>query len=179
MSSIKVARLNVTDMSFMGFVVKLNDTFRLGAVTIEVLPKSMIVMSSATWSSLVSEHTRGGVTPILDALEAELGKALGSMKTSMVDLSVKSPRKVVDRRRVTRYSDDRVDYVCSGIGDLVAQMSNLLGMATCSEGSVTSVAKRYAELATEMKGLREAVTRAEGQFEVAQQLVVQLMGRSE
>lgn len=162
-------------MAFMGFTVDLVDTYRLGAVTIQPLEQQMM-MSSATWSALVSENNRGGVTPALDDVQEAVSEAVLKLRTQMLDLSLKGTRKVVDRRRVTRYSDDRVDYVCNGISDLVQQMSNLLGMSGRSEGSITEVAKRYAELASEMKALREAVVVAEGRFEVAQQQVMQLMG---
>ncbi len=172
---LKVARLQQNPMQFMGLLISLNDAFRLGTITVDP-STNKIVMSSASWSALVSEHNRGGVTPILDTVETAVGEAVATMRTQMLDLSLKGPRKVVDRRRVTRYSDDRVDYVCNGISDLVAQMSNLLGMTGRSEGSVAEVAKRYAELASEMKKLRAAITEAEGKFEVAQQQVMQLMG---
>lgn len=172
---LRVARLLQSPMQFMGMLVVLNDTYRVGVISIEPTQNN-IVMSSGTWSALVSENNRGGTTPVLDLIENAVVEAVGQVRVKMLDLSLKGPRKVVDRRRVTRYSDDRVDYVCNGISDLVAQMSNLLSMSNRSDGSVTEVAKRYVELATEMKKLRDAVTEAEGKFEVAQQQVIQLMG---
>ena len=171
-----ILRLDVIGMMIGGLRVRLNDTFRLGAVMVDVHGGKELVMSSATWSALVTEDQRGGYTPTFDFLENKALAAGEAMKVVMVDLAVSLNRKIIDKRRVTRYSDDRVDFICRGISDLVAQMSNLLAMREVSEGSVSVCAKRYAELAAEMKALRVAVTTAEGQFEVAQHQVVQLMG---
>lgn len=172
-------RIDLKAMTFMGLPVKLNDTFRLGAFQarppLPFDPEGSVTCSTASWSHLLTEQGRGGVTPALDAVEMAVGEAVSMAKVKMIDLSFKGPTKVVDRRRVTRYSDDRVDYICRGISDLVSQMSTLSQMPGRSDGSVASVAKRYAELASEMKELRTLVANAEGMFEVAQQQVVNLM----
>lgn len=173
--TLRAARVDARGMTVCAYSVKINDTFRLGAVSIA--PETLTVaMSSASWSAVVSEHNRGGRTPVIDTLEKEIAEADDMALARMTDLSMKGPTKVVDRRRVTRYSDDRVDFICRGISDLVSQMSNLLSAPSVGDGQVSAVAKRYAELATEMRELREAVTNAEGMFEVAQQQVMQLMG---
>lgn len=167
--------------------VHFNETFRLGAVKVDILQVGggdwtvSLVTSTATWSHLQSEEARGGATPTLDILEREVDEAVSQVQTRMVDLSMKGPRKVVDRRTVTRPSNDRVEFVCRGIADLVAQMATLMGMPehTRSDNQVTQVAKRYTELAQEMGELRRAITEAEGYFELAQQQVISLMGGDE
>jgi hypothetical protein len=190
--TLRLARLNVEAGTFCGCLVALNDTFRLGLVTINPGPSAnldgggcpldsgSLVMSTGTWSALVAENQKGGKTPFLDVLEANVWEATTTMQTRMVDLS-KGPKKTVDRRTVTRYSDDRVDYVCRGISDLVSQMSTLLAQPKHlrSDGSVAGVAKRYVELMSEMKALREAMLAADGHCEIAQQFVIALMGEDE
>lgn len=162
--------------------IRWNETYRLGAITVEIDPKGavepVLVLSTATWSFLQEEERRGGATPTLDHVDQEIVGALGAMRTKMIDLGLKGPRKVVDRRVATRPSNDRVEFVCRGISDLVAQMSTLMSVPehTRSENQVTQVAKRYAELAGEMGELRKALTAAEGSFEIAQQQVIALMG---
>ena len=170
-----VLRLDARNVAISGCGVRINDTFRLGAVKLEWVVtvgggyRVMPTMSSATWSSLVTEKQRSAHTPALDVLERAIADVKVTIKTTMVELGGKGPTKVVDRRRVARYTDDRVDFVGRGISDLVSQMSNLLSKpsASRSDGTVASVAKRYAELASEMKLLRAALTDAEGRFEIA------------
>lgn len=167
--------------------VQFNETFRLGAVKVDFVTAKdgnqhlALVCSTATWSALQAEEARGGKTETLDILEREVGEAVSLVQTRMVDLSMKGPRKVVDRRTVTRPSNDRVEFVTRGITDLVSQMATLMGMPehARSDNQVTQVAKRYAELAGEMEQLRRAVIEAEGNFELAQQQVIALMGGNE
>lgn len=164
-----------------------NETFRLGAVKIDFVPQKngdvtlALVCSTGTWSALQHEERRGGTTPTVDILEREINEAVTVVQARMVDLNMKGPRKVVDRRTVTRPSNDRVEFVCRGIADLTSQMATLMGMpeGTRSDNQITQVAKRYAELAGEMSRLRTALTDAEGQFEVAQQQIMALMGGDE
>lgn len=160
-----------------GWPVSFNDTYRPGTVVCDYnTPQPILRMSNTTCSALLHETKQGGHMPLLLALEKEMDEAEAQMQTKMVDLGAKTGRKVVDRRTVTRYSDDRVDFVCRGISDLSSQLATLLGQGAPSEGSVAHAAKRYAELAAEMKKLRAAMVAAEGHFEVAQIQVMKLMG---
>lgn len=158
-----------------GIECTINESFRLGAI--QLAPEQgLVTLSSATLSWLDATERKGGPEwgAVASSLRTTLRAAEKSMQTQMVDLT--RVAKVVDRRRVTRPAEDRVEHVCRGIADLTQQMAGMLsGRVTHDETMVSGVAKRYSLLAAEMAKLREALTQAEGMFEVAQIQVVQLM----
>lgn len=175
-ATLRVARLDPQKQTFLGYPFYIQEGFRRGVVKVTPDPELRLQMSASTYSALNAERLTGGATPLLDMLEQEVIDAGADMQTRMVDLG-KGPKKVVDRRTVTRPSDDRVEYVVQGISDLTSQMATLLAQPqhVRSEGTVNGAAKRYAELAEEMKKLRRAMMQAEGAFEVAQAQVIVLM----
>lgn len=162
-------------MKLEGIECAINESFRLGAVQLDIEHKRC-VMSSGTLSWLDTTERKGGPEwgAVANLLRNALRQAERTMQTQMVDLTRSA--KVVDRRKVTRPAEDRVELVCRGIADLTQQMSGMLsGRVRHDENMVNGVAKRYSALAAEMAKLREALTNAEGMFEVAQMQVVQLM----
>lgn len=160
----------------VGVQVAINDTFRSGVLMMEP-EQQRISCSSTTLSWLDSMETSGGekwrkVAGVLHAAVEEAGKA---MKSQMVDVGAKVGLRVVDRRRMTRPTNDRLDFVCQGISDLVAQMSPFCDGRTLSGNQVGNFVKRYGELRDEMKKLRDDLAQAEGRFEIAQAQIVKLM----
>lgn len=162
-------------MKLEGIECAINESFRLGVVQLDIEHKRC-VMSSGTLSWLDASERKGGPEwgGVANMLRTALRTAERTMQAQMIDLT--KTAKVVDRRRVTRPAEDRVELVCRGIADLTQQMSGMLsGRVRHDDAMVSGVAKRYSALAAEMAKLREALTNAEGMFEVAQMQVVQLM----
>lgn len=169
-------------MKIEGIDVVLNDTFRLGVLMLEIgnsQRAGRIICSTGTLSWLDATESKGGREwgIVANGLRAEIRKVGESMATStMVDLTSRG-HKVVDRRKVTRPSDDRIQHLCQGISDLVAQMAAMLaGQVEATPELIGGTARRYAGFAAEMKDIRELLTGVEGMFDLAQMQVVQLMG---
>jgi hypothetical protein len=162
-------------MKIEGIQCAINESFRLGVAQFDV-EQQRVVLSSGTLNWLDATERKGGPEwgSVSNLLRTTIRTAERTMQTQMVDLT--KVAKVVDRRRVTRPAEDRVELVCRGISDLTAQMSGMLsGRVVHNDAMVAGVAKRYSALAAEMAALREALTNAEGMFEIAQVQVVQLM----
>lgn len=159
-----------------GIQVAINESFRLGAIQLDPSVQKITTSSGTlTWLDQTERKNGPDWGPIANLLRTTIKESGRTMQTQMVDLT--KVAKVVDRRKVTRPAEDRVELVCRGIADLSAQMSGMLsGRVSHDENMVNGVAKRYATLAAEMAKLREALTNAEGMFEVAQIQVMQLMG---
>lgn len=176
-------RLRLVDAALAkigGVPVQINETFRAGTLMLEP-DKQHVVCSTTTLKWLDGVETDGGATwrKVGQVLHAELEESGAQMKARMVDVGARVGLKVVDRRRTTRPSNDRIDFVCNGISDLVAQMAPFCDGRTLSGNQVQNFAKRYGELRDEMAKLRADLTAAEGRFEVAQHQIVQLMDGQE
>lgn len=165
-----------------GAQVRINESFRVGVVEFQffndstTLPPLSVVTSSATLSWLDGTERKGGPEwgAVANLIRTTMKNAETKMQTQMVDLT--KVAKVVDRRKVTRPSDDRVEHVCVGIRDLTGQMASMLsGHVVHDDTMVNGVAKRYSALAAEMQELRQRLTEAEGMFEIAQAQVIALM----
>ena len=169
-------------MKIEGIGVVINETFREGVLMLETGTSTRpgrIVCTSSTLSWLDASEQRGGRDwgALANVLRDEIKLAGDEMAQSkMVDLTTRG-HKVVDRRRVTRPSDDRLDHLAQGISDLTQQMAAMLaGQVVASPKLVAGTAKRYAELAAEMRDIRSLFTNCEGMFDIAQMQVVTLMG---
>lgn len=172
-------------MKIEGIAVVINETFREGVLMLETgtsMRTGRIICTSGTLAWLDATEQKGGRDwgALANVLRAEIKKAGDEMAQSkMVDLTTKG-HKVVDRRRVTRPSDDRLDHLVQGISDLTQQMAAMLaGQVVASPQLVAGTAKRYAELAAEMREIRGLFTACEGMFDIAQMQVVTLMGADE
>lgn len=163
-------------MKIVGVPVTINDTFRTGALMLEP-EHQRITCSAATLSWLESAEVNGGDTwrKVAGVLHAAVEEAGARMKSQMVDVGAKVGLRVVDRRRTTRPSNDRLDFVCQGISDLVAQMAPFCDGRELTGNQVGNFVKRYGELRDQMAILRKSMDDAEGRFELAQAQVVKLM----
>lgn len=163
-----------------GVPVQINEAFRAGTLMLEP-EKQQIVCSTTTLKWLDGVETDGGATwrKVGQVLHQELEESGAAMKARMVDVGARVGLKVVDRRKITRPSNDRVDFVCGGISDLVSQMAPFCDGRKLSGNQVQNFAKRYGELRDEMAKLRAAVAAAEGAFELAQHQIVRLMDGQE
>lgn len=174
-------------MKIEGIQVVINESFRIGVLqldcssftrTVPQLSSGKIICSAATLSWLDSTEQRGGrewgiVANVLRNEIREVGELAASR---MVDLTTRG-HKVVDRRKVTRSSNDRIEHLVNGISDLTSQMASMLaGHVEATPKLVAGTAKRYAELSAEMKEIRTLFLKAEGMFDVAQAQVMALMG---
>lgn len=160
-----------------GVPVTLNESFRTGVLTIEI-SRGAITCCTSTLSWLEAQEQQGGATwrKIAEVLHQEIEDAgYDAMRTHMVDVGARVGVKVVDRRKVTRPNNDRVDHVSHGIADLVAQMAPFCDGRPLSGNQVRNFARRYGELRDEIALLRAALADAEGRFEIAQSQIVKLM----
>lgn len=158
-----------------GIQVSINESFRIGVIQLD--PNAgTVTLCTSTLSWLDGTERTGGREwgAVANLLRTTIKTAETTMQTQMVDLT--KVAKVVDRRKITRPSNDRVEHVCRGIADLTQQMATMLsGRITHDDSMVNGVAKRYSALAAEMQELRQKLTEAEGMFEVAQAQVIMLM----
>lgn len=163
-----------------GVPVTINEAFRSGLLMLD--PENQrITCSSSTLAWLDSMETNGGAAwrKCSQVIHHEIGDAGEAMKATMVDVGARVGLRVVDRRRVTRPTNDRLDFVCKGIADLTAQMAPFCDGRTLSGNQVQNFAKRYGELRDEMAQLRMALAEAEGRFEVAQKQIITIMDGQE
>lgn len=131
---------------------------------------STISMAPMTWSRIKNSNAA------LQALVHEKAEAVRTMQTRMVDLSMYAAPTVPTNRPKPVVAPTGIKALCADIQHLVADMA---APDVTDPAAITDMARRYGKLRDAMADLRAAFSEAEGQFDVAQALLLQKMGADE
>lgn len=118
-----------------------------------------------TWSWAKNDNA------VMGMFVHEKAEAVRQMKVVMQDVSSYAP--AADPNRVIPPVPMGITLLCR---DLAALVGDLAGLDPNDTKAVQKMAARYGKMRDTMATLRTAFTEAEGNFEVAQQLLVQKMG---
>lgn len=133
---------------------------------IEIDPTTKeVYVHAKTWSWAKNDNA------VMGMFVHEKAEAVRQMKVVMMDVSSYAP--AADPNRVIPPAPMGITLLCR---DLAVLVGDLAGLDPTDTKAVQKMAARYGKMRDTMATLRTAFTEAEGNFEVAQQLLVQKMG---
>lgn len=148
-----------------GFELRIDSQLGRENVLVIDAPRKIVVVHPKTWSWAKNDNA------VMGMFVHEKAEAVRQMKVVMQDVSSYAP--AADPNRVIPPVPMGITLLCR---DLAALVGDLAGLDPNDTKAVQKMAARYGKMRDTMATLRTAFTEAEGNFEVAQQLLVQKMG---
>lgn len=147
-----------------GFLLIVDSKTPENRIEIDATTKEIYV-HPRTWSWAKNDNA------VMGAFVHEKAEAVRLMKVTMFDVSRYAP--AADPNRTVPPVPMGITLLCR---DLATLVGDLAGLDPTDTAAVQKMAARYGKMRDTMATLRTAFTEAEGNFEVAQQLLVQKMG---